>query len=76
MDVLDAGTETAQFFLDMALRKQRAQGVLLAFTGKCHNCDDEVEAPARFCGGTSGCQEDYEKRERIYNRTHKHPVVD
>lgn len=54
MDILDAGTETAQFFLDMELRKQRAQGVLLTFTGKCHNCDDEVEAPACFCGGISG----------------------
>jgi hypothetical protein len=72
MDIIDSGSETAQFFLDIELKRQRAQGTVLPFTGRCHNCDEPVDAPACFCntGGDTGCQEDYEKRAATKRKTH------
>lgn len=68
MDVIDSGSDTAQFFLDIALQRQRAHGVVLPFTGQCHNCEGPVASPACFCD--TGCQEDYEKRETVKRKTH------
>ena len=73
MDVIDSGADTAQFFLDCELRKQRGVGTLMPYTGKCYNCEEEVEAPACFCGPE--CQEDFEKRATVHKKTHYSPVV-
>jgi hypothetical protein len=68
MDIIDSAAETEQLFLDLALQQQRAAGTLLKFTGHCYNCGDPVEAPSCFC--EVGCQEDFEKRQLIYKKTH------
>ena len=74
MDVIDSGADTAQLFLDISLQQQRNKGTLIAFTGKCHNCGEPVEAPGCFCD--TDCQEDFEKRTRTHAKTHYSPVVE
>lgn len=58
---IDEGSETAQLFLDVAIKNIRTAPKPLAFSGGCYNCGDPVEYPALFCDHECGA--DYEHRQ-------------
>jgi len=58
-DEVDRANETAQMFLDMALRQRKPPAP--EPTGYCLNCDEPIQA-GRWCD--ANCRDDWEKRER------------
>jgi hypothetical protein len=57
-DPIDEGSDTAQLFLDVAIRNASVVAPRLPFTGGCHYCGDPVERPALFCNNE--CSDDYD----------------
>lgn len=68
-DPLDQAAATQERFTQESIeaaRKENAKDRLI-FTGRCHNCEDPVEHPHRFCPGGE-CLEDWEKRRAAKRR--------
>lgn len=63
-DPLDRATVEQDRLLEEQLRAARAnQEKPLPFTGQCHNCEEGLEDPKRFCD--ADCRDDYEQRIRF-----------
>lgn len=65
-DEADRGNDTAEFFLDLAL-KGRTPAPVLKGIGMCLNCTAEVEGDARWCD--KDCRADWERAQ--VQRTNK-----
>ncbi len=59
MDIYDKATEVEERTRELSLKLRKPE---LAFTGQCHNCEESVPHPARFCD--KHCRDDYELREK------------
>lgn len=59
MDIFDTASDLEAKARELSL-KYRKPG--LEYTGQCHNCEEKVPNPARFCD--TYCREDYELREK------------
>jgi len=59
-DDADRAAKQQQEEIDRALATRRDR-VGLLYTGRCHNCEENVDVPNRFCD--SDCRWDWEKRE-------------
>lgn len=71
-DEADKGNDTAELFLDVALRNQKVSPRLPKLTGRCLNCDDQVDPWSHFCDVE--CGQDFEKRQAL--RAANPPVID
>ncbi|SOD41357.1 hypothetical protein [Nitrosovibrio sp. Nv4] len=59
-DEIDQGNETAEFFLDLALRKQQQQDVSTPKgIGMCLSCETDIDDDRRWCD--AACRDDYQK---------------
>lgn len=62
----DEAAKYEEVFTQAAIeRAKNANGKRLVFTGFCHNCQDPVDEPQRFCD--ADCRSDYDyvqKRKR------------
>lgn len=61
-DFIDDANETAELFLQAALRKSQGKGKAPLATGFCLNCQEKLAEGARWCD--ADCREDWEKRGR------------
>lgn len=59
MDIYDKATEVEEKARELSLKFRKPE---LEFTGQCHNCEESVPPPARFCD--THCRDDYELREK------------
>lgn len=59
-DAMDRADIDNEVYFKAALANRRPE---LPFTGRCHNCDEPVEEPNKFCDRY--CREDLEKRDRF-----------
>lgn len=67
-DPLDQATANEEAFTQASIEAARkGKSKRLAFIGRCHNCDDPVDDPHRFCPGGE-CLEDWEKRQAARKR--------
>lgn len=71
-DPLDQAAANEEAFTQASIEaaRKRKEGRQLPFTGRCHNCEDPVEEPHRFCPGGE-CLEDWERREAAKRRNGK-----
>ena len=66
MSLDDKAADAEAFFLESALKQQKASKRLIA-TGFCHYCGEIVQNGAMFCAATddSGCcRDDYEAEQK------------
>lgn len=54
MDIADQAQAQEAVFLDSALSKRNSS---LPYTGKCHWCEEKIDAKAHFCD--VDCRHDY-----------------
>ena len=59
VDESDQATEVEMRDTQLAIEHAR-RSVVIPFTGKCYNCDEQLETPYRWCNGD--CRDDWEKR--------------
>jgi hypothetical protein len=71
-DEADKGNDTAELFLDVALKNQKAAPRLPKLTGRCLNCREQVDPWSHFCD--VDCGADWEKRQS--RATVNRPVID
>lgn len=63
MDIYDQATEREEKDRERAIAAARRAVPVLAYTGRCHNCDATLPASMRFCD--ADCCQDFEKRQRL-----------
>lgn len=60
-DPVDRASVEEQRNLERAIEAARSREVrILAFTGRCYNCDERLGPGHRFCD--ADCRDDFEKR--------------
>ncbi len=59
-DIIDDAAQAEEWFRSQSLDALQA-AVTLPFTGRCYNCEDQIEYGC-FCD--TDCRDDYEKREK------------
>jgi len=60
-DEIDIANDEAERILESQLSIRKPIGPM--FTGHCHNCEEQVEHPRRFCD--ADCRDDYEARKKM-----------
>lgn len=63
MDIADIADKDVERALQDALNNKRPSGP--EYTGKCLFCDEQVEAPKRWCDAE--CRDQWERRQRGVN---------
>jgi hypothetical protein len=64
-DIIDKGSDTAEFFLGMALRN-RQHGAIIESTGSCLSCSEALAGGHRWC--SVECRDDWQAEQKRRER--------